>query len=169
MAATFNPVRLLVDRYFEADTDLLFNATIYQMLNLTCQYSLVDYSDICGMASSLEIRSPFLDARMLELAAAIPPSWKVGGDNQDCGKMILREAMAERLPDSVRFADKLGFGGTVPHGEWLRRQWNHLFDRDAVAATGMFDCDKIEQLLRHDLGQQPDVEHMLFNLTPNML
>ncbi len=165
LTSRHNPEQLMVDRYIEADTGLLFNATVYQMLNLTCQYSLVDHSDACAMASSLEVRSPFLDVRMMELAASIPPAWKVGQrGNEQFGKMILREAMAKRLPDSARFGVKLGFGGTVPYGDWLRNEWDNVIDRDALAATGMFDVQKIDQMVQHDLREQPKLAHMLFNI-----
>jgi len=165
LTSRHNPERLLLERYIEADSDLLFNSTVYQMLNLTCQYSLVDHSDACGMASSLEVRSPFLDVRMMELACSIPAAWKVGQrENKHFGKMILREAMASRLPDAARFGVKLGFGGTMPYGDWIRNNWDQVFDRDAIAATGMFDIDKIEKLVRNDLREQPKLAHMLFNI-----
>ncbi len=165
LTAAHDPAKLLVDKYYEADTDLLFNSTAYQMLNLTCQYSLVDHSDACGMASSLEVRSPFLDVKMLELAASIPSSWKLGrrGD-ENFGKMILRESMLERLPADACFGLKLGFGGTVPHSEWLRADWDRLFDRDAIEATGMFDVQKIDLMVKNDLAEHKDLSHMLFNV-----
>jgi len=165
LMAQHDPARMMIEQYREANTSQLFNTTTYQMLNLTCQYSLVDHGDACGMASSLEVRSPFLDVRMMELAASIPSAWKVGrrGDDE-FGKMILREAMARRLPESARFGIKLGFGGTVPYGEWLRTEWDRLFDRDALAATGLFDLQKIDHMVKHDLTKQPKLAHMLFNI-----
>ncbi len=165
LTAQLDPARLLVDQYRAANTNMLFDATTYQMLNLTCQYSLVDHADMCCMASSIEVRSPFLDVRMMELAASIPPAWKLGRrGNNDFGKMILRQAMARRLPEAVRFGIKLGFGGTVPYGTWLHGEWNRLFERDAIAATGLFDVQKIDHLVRNDLPRQPMLAHMLFNL-----
>lgn len=165
LTAQHDPARLMVDLFCESNTPSLFNATTYQMLNLTCQYSLVDHSDVCGMASSLEVRSPFLDVRMMELAASIPPVWKAGRKgNGDYGKMILREAMAERLPTSVLFDMKRAFGTTVPYGEWLRSEWHRLFDRNAIAATGLFDVKKIDLMVQHDLKMELIPVHMLFNM-----
>jgi len=165
LTAQHDPARMMADLYREADTGQMFNAMTYQMLNLTCQHSLVDHGDACGMASSLEVRSPFLDVRMMELAASIPAAWKVGRrGNDEFGKMILREAMARRLPESARFGIKLGFGGTVPYGEWLYSEWDRLFDRDALAATGMFDLQKIDRMVRDDLKAHPKFAHMLFSI-----
>jgi len=165
LTARHDPARLLVDHYRDANTGSLFNATTYQMLNLTCQYSLVDHGDVCGMASSLEVRSPFLDVRMMELAASIPPAWKVGRRGTDeFGKMILREAMSARLPESALYGMKQAFGSTVPHGEWLRSEWDRLFERDALAATGMFDMQKIDRMVQHDLRMGLVPAHMCFHI-----
>lgn len=165
LIAEHEPANLLAEQHHAAGTDQLFNATTYQMLNLTCQYSLVDHGDICGMASSLEVRSPFLDVRMMELAAAIPPAWKVGRRGSDeFGKMILREAMEERLPESVRFGVKQAFGCTVPYGEWLRSDWERLFERDALGSTGLFDIDRIDRMVREALAATPQLAHSLFNI-----
>jgi len=165
LIAQQDSARLLVDQYHDANNQLLFNTTTYQMLNLTCQYSLVDHADTCGMASSIEVRSPFLDVRMMELAASIPPAWKVGHRGGHAfGKMILREAMAGRLSEDVRYGIKMGFGGTVPYGEWLRNKWNNLFERDALAATGLFDVQKIDRLVQDDLSKDSSLTHMFFNI-----
>lgn len=165
LTAQHDPTQMLAAHYRDANTDSLFNATTYQMLNLTCQYSIVDHGDVCGMASSLEVRSPFLDVRIMELAASIPAAWKVGRrGNEEFGKMILREAMSRRLPDTARFGVKRAFGSTVPYGAWLGSAWDRLFDRDAVAATGLFDVRKIDRMVRHDLKLSLIPAHLLFNL-----
>lgn len=80
--------------------------------------------------------------------------------------MILREAMAERLPTSVLFDMKRAFGTTVPYGEWLRSEWHRLFDRNAIAATGLFDVKKIDLMVQHDLKMELIPVHMLLTCLP---
>jgi len=70
--------------------------------------------DRTSMASALEVRSPFLDQRGAEAAAAMPGALKLRGG---VGKAILREAFADRLPAEVFARPKRGF--ELPVGAWL--------------------------------------------------
>ena len=69
---------------------------------------LLPKSDIASMAHSLELRSPLLDHRVLELGLSLPDRLKQRGRE---GKVALRRAFAEELPPSVVAArGKSGFG-----------------------------------------------------------
>ncbi|MGN6370915.1 MAG: asparagine synthase (glutamine-hydrolyzing) [Phycisphaerae bacterium] len=68
-----------------------------------------------GVVGPLEVRSPFLDHRVVEMANGLLDSDYVRGG---VGKFILREAFAELLPPVVKGRGKKGFG--VPVGEWFR-------------------------------------------------
>lgn len=77
--------------------------------------SLLMKVDKIGMACSLEVRVPYLDHRLVELAATLPASWKVRhGDN----KWVLKQAIGDLLPRSIRDRPKHGFD--VPVSAWLR-------------------------------------------------
>jgi asparagine synthase (glutamine-hydrolysing) len=71
--------------------------------------------DIASMARSLEVRSPFLDHKLVELCATLRPEWKVAGAT---GKRILRDIVAKDLPPELLRAAKRGFA--VPLEEWFR-------------------------------------------------
>ncbi len=70
--------------------------------------------DRMSMLHSLEVRSPFLDYRMVELGLRIPSPLRVK-DGQN--KYLLRRLAARHLPDSVCQAAKRGFG--IPWHSWL--------------------------------------------------
>lgn len=75
-------------------------------------------ADKMSMATSLEVREPFLDHALAEWAAALPIEWRVG--NKQVGyrsKRILREFCAKRLPKSILERPKRGF--PVPAYRWL--------------------------------------------------
>jgi asparagine synthase (glutamine-hydrolysing) len=78
-------------------------------------------TDRASMAASLEVRSPFLDHRLLEWAWKQPMSIKASGGT---GKVVLRR-LAERLvPRDIADRPKMGFD--PPLGDWLRgelRPW----------------------------------------------
>lgn len=89
--------------------------------------------DIASMANSLECRQPFLDFRVVELAAAMPVWHKF---RRLRGKRILLETFGDLLPPAVRRRSKMGFG--VPLGHWFRHElkaFAHdvLFDSQTVA------------------------------------
>jgi asparagine synthase (glutamine-hydrolysing) len=74
--------------------------------------------DRATMANSLEARSPFLDHRLLEIAARFPAAILLRGWRT---KAVLRGATAGLLPDEVRSAPKRGF--EVPLTAWLSGPW----------------------------------------------
>jgi len=71
--------------------------------------------DIASMAHGLECRQPFLDHRVVELAARIPLKYKLRGGR---GKRILVEALADLIPRPIQRRAKMGFG--VPLDAWFR-------------------------------------------------
>jgi asparagine synthase (glutamine-hydrolysing) len=66
--------------------------------------------DRAAMASSLETRAPFLAASVVELAAALPPSLKLGLRK---GKIALRDVAAGLLPPATMAKAKAGFSAPV--------------------------------------------------------
>lgn len=71
--------------------------------------------DRASMAHGLEVRSPFLDHRLIEFAATIPPALRMHSDH---GKRLLREALRRRLGQGPADQHKRGF--SVPLDEWFR-------------------------------------------------
>lgn len=70
--------------------------------------------DRMSMLNSLEVRSPFLDYRLLDLSARIPSELKV---KNNTNKYLLRRLAKRILPDSVTEAPKTGFG--IPVAQWI--------------------------------------------------
>jgi asparagine synthase (glutamine-hydrolysing) len=71
--------------------------------------------DVASMAHGLECRQPFLDHRVVELAAAMPVGLKYRCGR---GKRILIDTFADLLPRPIRRRAKMGFG--VPLDHWFR-------------------------------------------------
>jgi asparagine synthase (glutamine-hydrolysing) len=71
------------------------------------------------MAASIESRVPFLDHRLVEFAAALPPRLKLRGFTT---KWILREAVRALLPAEILSRPKMGF--PVPFALWMRGAWS---------------------------------------------
>ena len=78
-------------------------------------------ADKITMANSLELRVPFLDHRVVEFAAALPPGLKLRGLTK---KYILKQTMSRDLPSKVLKGKKRGFN--VPIASWLSHELREL-------------------------------------------
>jgi asparagine synthase (glutamine-hydrolysing) len=112
--------------------------------------------DIASMAHGLECRAPFLDYRVVELAARMPRRLKF---RRGRGKRILRETFADLLPRSIQRRPKMGFG--VPLDHWFRHEL-HDFTRDilldkSTLERGYFRPEAVWQLW--DEHQQARFNH----------
>jgi asparagine synthase (glutamine-hydrolysing) len=75
-------------------------------------------ADKMSMATSLELRVPFLDHHLVEWATTLPIEWKVGTKGSGyISKRVLREFSARYLPASILSRPKRGF--PVPAYQWL--------------------------------------------------
>lgn len=91
--------------------------------------------DRASMATSLETRAPLLDPRLFEFAWRLPLGWRINGN---AGKVLLREALRERVPDEIVDRPKQGF--QIPVGTWLKgplRAWaESLLDERRLRREG---------------------------------
>jgi len=71
-------------------------------------------SDRISMSASLELRSPFLNFRLIEFMSTLPPSFKV---NNGQGKIILRKILKDFFPEDMFNKPKTGF--SFPLNYWL--------------------------------------------------
>lgn len=95
--------------------DNLTNA-LYRDIRHTKLPRVLRMNDRLSMAHSRELREPYLDHRIVELLFRIPANQKIRDGK---GKYLLRKAMQDRLPDSVRGASKRDV--VTPQREWLRK------------------------------------------------
>jgi len=125
---------------------------------------LLPKSDIASMAHSLELRSPLLDHRVVELGLSLPDSLKHEGRR---GKVALRRAYGAELPPEVLARGKTGFG--VPLAQWFRGELRPLAREllldERARSRGWFRTEAVERLLvDHDAGRA-DNGHRLWTLT----
>ncbi len=123
-------------RSFDAVRDADF---LNQMLYLDTKIFMVslnlNYNDKMSMASSVEVRVPFLDRELAEFAAwNIPPNLKLKGFFQPTTKHIFRQAMRDVLPAEVLRQPKAGFAAPVDY--WLAHDLKEMVD-DLLSETNI--------------------------------
>lgn len=99
--------------------------------------------DRASMLCALEVRSPFLDHRLVELAADIPPALHLRGRRT---KALLRDALAQDLPPELLNRPKKGFG--TPVGPWLAGPCSGLLDGLPEALDGVVRPEPVRALIR---------------------
>ncbi len=120
--------------------------------------------DTASMSNSLEVRSPFLDHRVVEFAASLPLSLKLHGRQR---KYLLARAFGDCLPPELPFARKKGFG--VPLAAWFRGAWReplneHLLDGALTRKIHLFRRDRLESLIRDHESGRADHSRVLYTL-----
>ena len=114
-------------------------------LNLWMVGDILLKADKMSMANSLELRVPFLDRNMLDVALSIPQKYRSGKEST---KIALRGAAMKQLPESVAHRKKLGF--PVPLNDWLRedKYYNMVKEKfTGPVAEKFFNVDEIMRLL----------------------
>lgn len=119
--------------------------------------------DRASMAVGLEVRAPFLDHHVMELAWQLPLSMKIRGNQ---GKWILRQILSSYLPNELIDRPKFGFG--APISEWLRgalKDWaNELLREDALHSQGYFNVGMIKSLWNEHTEGRADHSEMLWTI-----
>jgi asparagine synthase (glutamine-hydrolysing) len=128
--------------YLSADVppDLAHPADWLARLEQRAYLSFVLLRDIdaMSMAHSLEVRVPFLDRGLGDLASRIHSGLKL---REGVGKWVLKHALRDLLPDEILFRPKMGFG--LPYALWMRRTLapivRETLSAERVRRRGVFD------------------------------
>ncbi len=121
-------------------------------LNLWMVGDILLKADKMSMANSLEVRVPFLDKEVFEVARHLPSDYRV---NRRATKYAFRMASKKYLPENVASKKKLGF--PVPTRVWLKEDKYYNIIKEAFTgptAEKYFNTDKImEYLDGHKAGK----------------
>lgn len=120
------------------------------------QQDILLKADKMSMASSLELRVPFLDREVFALASTLPAFQRVGRRET---KIALRAAAARTLPQATAAMPKQGF--VTPLAQWLQEEPWHSQAREVLnseRARRFFRTDRLNALL--DEHQRGPRSHM---------
>lgn len=117
--------------------------------------------DRASMASSLEMRVPLLDPRIVTFAWALPKEMRYA---QGRGKVLLRELLYRYVPRKLVDRPKQGFA--IPLDEWLRgplREWmGDLLNPLQIESEGYLDGNVVKKLVTDHLSGRADNGYSLW-------
>ena len=114
--------------------------------------------DRASMAHGVEVRSPFLDYRLIELAADVPVEMKLSGRQR---KIVLKKVAADLLPGSILRRSKKGFG--TPVGPWLRGPAQGLLDGLPEALEPWIDPQHVRRCIKEHRDGTADHRRRLWS------
>jgi asparagine synthase (glutamine-hydrolysing) len=120
-------------------------------------------ADKMTMATSVELRVPFLDHKIVEFASSLPDQYKI---NNGETKFILKKLMEKYLPKEIIYRKKMGF--SVPTKRWfagdlLGPAKDIIFSRKLLD-TGWFQKKYLESMFDRHSNKKEDYSIRIFSL-----
>ena len=150
-----NAADTITESYRNAPADDPLDRMLYaDFMTRLPEHSLM-LSDRMSMAHSLEVRSPYLDHKLVEFMAAAPSSLKI--KNRQL-KYVLRRLAADYLPDSIVKREKQGF--MFPVAYWFRGELfpllQHVLLNSHFVRHGIFRKKQVNRLLHEHRNNRID-------------
>jgi asparagine synthase (glutamine-hydrolysing) len=147
----------------ECDARLMLNRVMYDDLKMYLEGDILFKVDRASMATSLEVRVPFLNAEVVDFAVNLPVELKL---RRFTGKFLLKRAMQDELPPEVLQRSKKGFNMPVAH--WLTEELRDLttdyLSPQRIKCQGLFNPDAVERLIQGHLSRRTDNRKQLWTL-----
>jgi asparagine synthase (glutamine-hydrolysing) len=94
---------------------------LYDDFQILLPHDYLTKVDVASMATSLEVRPPFLDHHLIEAAWSLPDSMKLKFGQP---KFLLKRIAAKHIPPELIYRPKMGFAMPLKH--WWRGRLAHV-------------------------------------------
>ena len=112
--------------------------------------TLLRDTDVMSMAHSLEVRVPFVDAKVVDYALSLPGEWKLDQRQNGVPKPLLADALSDLLPRDFLARKKMGF--TLPFEKWMqgrmRAEISSVFASDLQLSEAGLVANDVRELWR---------------------
>lgn len=141
-------------KYIRKDGDL--NDVLHTDMQMVLVNDMLRKVDSMSMANSLEVRTPFLDHKVVNFAFSLPRAFKINGNMK---KKILQDAFREDLPEEIYNRPKHGF--EVPLLNWFKNELNSLINDDLlndgfIEEQGIFNVSAVQELKNKLYSKNPE-------------
>jgi asparagine synthase (glutamine-hydrolysing) len=132
-----------------------FNTILRSDFNLVLQNDMLVKTDLMSMANGLELRSPFLDNKLVDYVFSLPEEFKIDRYSR---KKILKDTFASELPPEIFARGKHGF--EVPLLKWFQTELKSLIFEDLLSEQfleeqGIFNMTEINLLKQKLMSADP--------------
>ena len=161
---SFNPFDPIYYFSRTCNSDLWIDKDTYVDIKLTMADSVLMKVDKMSMATSLEVRVPFLDHELAELCASIPANLKL---HKFTTKYILRKTLKKYnfLPENIIYRGKQGY--SLPIKNWLREELkDYMIDllKNSPIIKENFNNSYLSELIKEHLELKHNHNHILWAL-----
>jgi asparagine synthase (glutamine-hydrolysing) len=162
-ATYFDPARMMEQKFCACESPEIVNRMLAADVEGYLAGDLLPLTDRISMAHSLEVRVPFLDHELMELAASMPSHLKI---RKLTKKYILKKIARPLLPSEIVQRQKRGF--SIPLTQWLREELRELVRKqlapERIEALGIFDPTYVSRLLEEHLNGGNNHENRVWAL-----
>lgn len=136
-----------IQALFYTDTQIILKDTFFEKV------------DKSTMASSIEVRVPFLDKCLTEYMLSLPASLKVKNGVQ---KYLLKKALEGTVPNNILYGKKTGF--SVPYGYWLKTSLSGYFMSQISTSlvSRYLDLEEIKKLYKLHIENKGNYDFLLW-------
>ena len=132
------------------------NEVFYTDTKMVLVNDMLRKVDSMSMANSLEVRTPFLDYRVVNFAFSLPVEFKIDGQLK---KKILQDAFRKELPKEIYNRPKHGF--EVPLLSWFKNELKSTIENDLLGDSfieqqGIFKVKTIQKLKKQLFSNNPN-------------
>jgi len=149
----------LRNKYISNDEDRM----LYLISKLYLSDDILFKVDRASMATSLEVRAPFLDYTLQEFGAKLPYDLKL---NRLTSKYILKKMAEKHIPKWIIYKKKQGFA--IPMTKWLKHELKdillHYTSKSYIENQGLFQYDFISKIVQNHLEEKWDNKKLLWNI-----
>jgi asparagine synthase (glutamine-hydrolysing) len=160
---TFDPRSILEELHRRREGSDVLSRMLYVDMKTWLPNDILIKADRMSMATSIELREPFLDYRLIELAARIPSRYKIRNGQT---KYILKRALAGILPHDIVHRPKMGFPTPLA---WMFRGNLYNYVRDVLLdnrslSRGYFSSEAVSTFVTEHLAGRADHHSVLWRL-----
>jgi asparagine synthase (glutamine-hydrolysing) len=149
--------------YDECPVQDPLNRALYIDYNTMLPNQILPFVDRLSMAHSIEVRPPFLDDRIINLAFQIPGKFKIKDGRV---KSILKDAVSDLLTPEIIDRPKEGF--VLPMNSWLKLKLKdyvyNLLSEDNLNRHGYLNKKFVHQILEEHYSEKKDHGYKIWNL-----
>ncbi len=138
--------RLLKSQIDSCNAKDVLNRVLENEWNTLLPNQVLAFVDFLSMAHSVEVRSPFLDYRLIDYVATLPGSYKIVEGNV---KHLLKNVARGIIPDQIINRKKEGF--VLPIYEWMQTNYKEyvtdVLSKENLQKYNLLDCKYVDSML----------------------